>query len=345
MLRRGAAAISPMVLRSNARHTADISPAAPAEIRPGIIAATAHWSAPNRTQFLAAYIAGIARQGEPFSVAVLTNGPQPVDAVRPTLQRMVDDLCEGVEVRTGPTESLLGSMLPTANRVFLADWRGRGHPYRLTWQHKELFRDLVARPDLFDRVGVLMYLEDDMQLADGGLEYWRTYRPRLAARGLIPGYLRLEGPQDDVRVAGWPRSVGEPAPFAEPAPAGTASDDTLWFAAMSNPYQAMFVLDEGLARPHFRASLFRSRVRSKYAGTVGSQWGVPERAAAGPLFDAPLPAGYEARAVVPLVRQADGSAMPYGPATTDHVSRNYYVDANTPMSKQPLAGAFRLDRV
>ena len=343
VLRSSAVVVSPIVREASRRRADGTGVAAPGVIRPGVIAATAHWSAPGRTEHVARLIEGIADQGEPFSIAVYTNGPRTVREVQPSLQALVDERCDDVTVEVVEQPELVDAVLPLGRRVLLADWRGGGHPYRLTWQHKELFRALAARDDLFEHIGLLVYLEDDMQFAPGGFAYWRRYRDDLAARGLFPGFLRLEGPLEDRRVAGWPRSVGSPAPFPLPAPPGVAPDDALWFAAMSNPYQAMYVLDEGLAGAHFRSSLFRERNLSKYTSAVGRKWGVPERAASGPLFDEPLPPGYAARAVVPLIRYADGTAMPYEAATTDHVSRNYYIDASTPMSKQPLDGAFRFE--
>jgi hypothetical protein len=341
-LRGGASVLARVIKPVNRASVANLTSARPGLQPPnGLVAATAHWSAPHRLPFLAEFVAGVSRQDAPFSVAIYVNGPRRSDEFADDLRRLLDGKAD-VSVRVVAESQLVDAVLPLERVVALVDCRLGGNPYRLTWQHKRLFRQLTVDRGAFDHVGALVYTEDDMALAPMSLNYWRTYRPPLAELGLIPGFLRVEGPPDDMRVAGWPRAIDRHAPIRLAAPEGVAEDGMLSFVAMTNPYQAMYILDESLAKVHFRASPFRSRAWSKLADSHGATLGVPERAATGPLFDPPLPPGYRSRAVVPLVPRSDGSALPYAPATVDHASRNFYDDPSIPLSKQRVDEAFRL---
>jgi hypothetical protein len=306
----------------------------------GFVAATAHWSAPTRFPFLARLVNGLVEQREPFSFAVYVNGPGRAEHVAMSLRRRFAEH-ESLSIQCAAVDDLARLVAPTdGNKIVLADWRGPGNPYRLTWRHKALFRELTFGTEAF--TGLLLYLEDDIELSPGSLRYWRNYRPLLAPHGFIPGFLRVEGPADDRRVAGWSRSIVRSPGIMLP-PMDTDGDEApLSFVAISNPYQAMYILDASLARSHFAHSEFRGRFRSKFSRERGGKWGVPERAAVGALFDGVRPAGFVSRAVTPMQITADGIAIPYPPCLIDHVSENYYRDQKTPMSKQPVAEAFRV---
>ena len=160
----------------------------------------------------------------------------------------------------------------------------------------------------------------------------------------MPGFLRVEGPADDLCVTGWRReSRGRPR-VALPATSATGrTSETVWFVNFSNPYQAMYVLDGELANWHFRYSDFRSRTRAKFARTQLSAWGVPERAAAGPIFDGAIPAGFSSRNALPLVRRDGLSAYPLASSLIRHLPQKDYNDPDVPQGKQRVDTAFALE--
>jgi len=222
----------------------------------------------------------------------------------------------------------------------------RGSPWGLTWAHKAVFRELVLKERVFERgVTHLIYSEDDMALAPDALSYWCEYRAPLAAYGLMPGFLRVEGPDDDLCVTGWRRnSQGRPRVALATNPESPDSSETVWFVNLFNPYQAMYILDEELANWHFRYSLFRSRARSRFVRAPFA-WGVPESAAAGAIVDGVIPAGFRTRNVFPLVPGSSPFACPLAPALTRHLPRKDYDDPDVPQGKQRLSEAFVLDGV
>jgi hypothetical protein len=63
-----------------------------------------------------------------------------------------------------------------------------GHPYLLTWIHRELFR----RDFEEGSVSHFLYLEDDIRFGRDNLEYFLENEDDLRKFGLFPGFLRYE---------------------------------------------------------------------------------------------------------------------------------------------------------
>lgn len=310
---------------------------------PGVcIAATAHYSTPGRA-FLVPAVDSLLGIAPTVACAVFVHGPKSAVAVA---QELRDAGLEGsppVEVVSEADAS--SHLLKSGSRVVVIDTKLSGSPWGLTWAHKAIFRDLVLNNRVFERgVTHLVYSEDDMALAPDALQYWSDYRAPLAEHGLIPGFLRVEGPDDDLCVTGWRReSRGRPRVALASTSAEGETSETVWFVNFSNPYQAMYVLDEELANWHFRYSNFRSRGRAKVARTQLSAWGVPERAAAGPIFDGAIPEGFSSRNVLPLIRGNGSSPYPLASSLIRHLPQKDYNDPDVPQGKQRVDEAFALD--
>lgn len=305
------------------------------------IAASAHRSTPGR-KFLAETIEAMLAQVPMLAYAVFVNGPRPVDAVADELRdsgRFASVAIDVVSERDAP-----GYLLEPGNRIACIEPMVQGNPWRLTWTHKRVFGDLVLHHRPFEQITHLVYIEDDMALPPDALAYWCTYRPALAARGLLPGFIRVEGPADNLCVTGWRRrSDGRPrVPLRSLTPAA-AEGAVVWFVNLSNPYQAMYVLDEELADWHFRFSDFRSLRRSKLSTTFGGRWGVPERAAAGPIFDGDVPAGFHSRNVLPLVATEGAHAYPLTSCLVHHLPWKDHNDPSVPQGKRRVDESFLLD--
>ena len=305
------------------------------------IAATAHYSTPGRV-FLAPAVDSLLGAAPTVACAVFVYGPKSADAVA---QELRDAGLEGSPpVEVVSEADAVSQLLEPGSRVVVIDTKLSGSPWGLTWAHKAVFRDLVLSNHVFERgVTHLVYSEDDMALAPDALHYWCDYRAPLAEHGLMPGFLRVEGPDGDLCVTGWRReSRGRPRVALPSTSPGGQTSETVWFVNFSNPYQAMYVLDEELANWHFRYSDFRSRGRAKVARTQLPAWGVPERAAAGPIFDGAIPEGFSSRNVLPLVGNGS-SAYPLAASLIRHLPQKDYNDPDVPQGKQRVAAAFALD--
>ncbi len=304
-----------------------------------VVAAISHWRIDERFPYLVGTIEGVARQAEQTGLVICTNEAQ---TVRDRLA--ASPLGDRFDIAVVAERECPRFVLEHDRAIACMQWDGRAHPFRLTWAHKRVLADLVFNHDVFSKAGHLIYLEDDLQMAEGALAYWSAYRPVLAPFGLIPGFTRGEGPEDAprstsltsvVRVSRLPQLVVRDALSSE---AGAE----MLFVNLSRPYQGMYVLDEELAVAHFRFSLLRSCRRSKFSPELGGTWGVRERAAAGPLFDG-VPDGYVSRNVIPLLRNADGGGVPIPQSIVRHLPANYYANPDLPRGKIRLDEAFVFD--
>jgi hypothetical protein len=304
-----------------------------------VIAAISHWRVDERFPYLVGTIEGVARQAAQTGVVICTNE---AETVRDRLK--TSPLGDQFEMAVVSERDCPRFLLEHERGIACMQWEPRGHPFRLTWAHKRVLGDLVLHHDVFSRAGHLIYLEDDLQMADGALGYWSAYRPVLAPFGLIPGFTRGEGPEaaprstsltDVVHVSRLPQLVVTDAMSPDPAA-------DMLFVNLGRPYQGMYILDEELAAEHFRFSLLRSCRRSKFAPGLGGTWGVRERAAAGPIFDG-VPDGFVSRNVIPLVRTVAAGGAPLPEAVVRHLPANYHTNPDVKRGKIRLDEAFVFD--
>jgi hypothetical protein len=310
---------------------------------PRVVAAISHWRVDERFPYLVGTIEGVARQGAQTGIVICTNE---AEIVRDRLKTTA--LGDQFEIAVVAEPDCPRFVLDHDHAIACMQWEARGHPFRLTWAHKRVLGDLVLHHDVFSKVGHLIYLEDDLQMAEGALAYWSAYRPVLAPFGLIPGFTRGEGPEDAprstsltdvVQVSRLPQLVVTDAlsDGMDPDP-----DAQMLFVNLGRPYQGMYVLDEELAAEHFRFSLLRSCRRSKFAPGLGGTWGVRERAAAGPIFDG-VPDGFVSRNVIPLLRTVAGGGAPLPQAVVRHLPANYHTNPAVKRGKIRLDEAFVFD--
>ncbi len=306
-----------------------------------IIAVSAHRSTPGR-KYLALAASSLLRQAPTVGFAVFVNGPCSVQVVAEELRE--SGRLDGLQIEVVSEQEAPDYLLEHRSRIACIEPTVKGNPWRLTWSHKKLLSDLVLHHRAFDSITHLIDSEDDMALPPDALRYWCTYRPALAPYGLLPGFIRVEGPDDGLCVTGWRRrSDGRPRVALRSLTDGAAEGKVVWFVNLSNPYQAMYVLDQELAEWHFRYSDFRSLRRSKLSTTFGGRWGVPERAAAGAIFDAAIPPGYHSRNVLPLIARGAGHAYPLKPCLVRHLPWKDYRDDRAPQGKRLVSETFKLD--
>ena len=166
---------------------------------PGVcIAATAHYSTPGRA-FLVPAVDSLLGVAPTVACAVFVYGPKSADAVAHELRDAGLTGSPPVDVVTEADAA--AHLVAPGSRVVVVDTKLSGSPWGLTWAHKAVFRDLVLSHRVFEHgVTHLVYSEDDMALAPEALQYWCDYRAPLAEHRLMPGFLRVEGPADDLCV-------------------------------------------------------------------------------------------------------------------------------------------------
>jgi hypothetical protein len=334
--------LAPVLRLSDRAFAGPIPPRARATVAGHCIAATAHRSTPER-EFLPHAITSLLGQPSTLSFAVFVDGPIPASVVADQLRGF--EALAPMTIEVIPEADTARFVLEPGNRIACIDATIKGNPWRLTWAHKALFRELVLKHDVFRHATHLIYSEDDMAFPSGALDYWCTYRAPLAGYRLLPGFLRVEGPEHDRCVTGWRRrSDRRPRVGVRRSVGDSAPDEIVWFVNLNIPYQAMYILDAELAEWHFRRSDFRSYRRSKLSPAFGGRWGVPERAAAGPIFDEAVPTGYRSRNVFPLIAAADGrAAVPLPESLIHHLPWKDYNNPNVPQGKARVRDSFVLD--
>lgn len=155
------------------------------------------------------------------------------------------------------------------------------HRYYLTWQHLEIFRT-EYKNDL--NISHFMYLEDDIQIKQNNISYWLKAREDLRQYGLIPSFLLYEVSKNQINKRS--NSVFKPMIFRNIPKIRIG--EFYWYLNMSQPYQAMYLLDRELAKEH----LFDNPLEKRK--TI---WGIRETAAAGLTF-VNIPNGFSSRVAV-----------------------------------------------
>jgi len=155
------------------------------------------------------------------------------------------------------------------------------HRYYLTWLHLEIFRDnFLNNLD----ISHFLYLESDIQIKENNVSYWLRAREDLREYGLIPSFLLYE--VSDKKLGRRSNSVVKPM-IIRNIPKIKISE-SYYYLNMSNPYQAMYLLDRELAQEH----LFDNPLENRE--TI---WGIRETAASGLTF-VNVPDGFSSRVVV-----------------------------------------------
>lgn len=181
---------------------------------------------------------------------------------------------------TQPIAEVL-SHLPSHMSIMFVTPSGIGHPYLLTWTHREIFQRVLTS----NEVTHFMYSEDDLLFSRSNVMYWLRYRKPLQKHGFIPSFFRVERH----KYMGWVSTDCSSPIELDSLPRLMLEDGTL-FIGMENPYQGMYFLDRPLME-EFAASPAMSP-------DFGS-WNIREKAAQGLTF-VNIPKGYTSRNLVPF---------------------------------------------
>ncbi len=185
-----------------------------------------------------------------------------------------------------------------------------GHPYLLTWCHRDVFRQRFEQDT---SVSHFLYVEDDIQVGPQNIQYWLRGREQLRRFGLIPSFLRYE--QHDGTGPKLATDIIEPVDRRQ-LPHLTLSEQSIYLN-MPNPYQAMYLLDR---------ELMAEMMASPNCGPEYGPWGIREKAAQGVTF-CNVPPGCFSRNFVGF----DVTTGQVDPGCLVHHTANNY--ANDPESK------------
>ena len=188
---------------------------------------------------------------------------------------------------------ILAGTLPRGASIAFQRCRDLAHPFELAWAHKPLIpREFLAAGSPYTH---FVYLEDDMRFGFRNFRYFLDYRAALAPFGLIPSFLRVEycAAAQEMRST----DLHYTLPFRR---LGKVEIGPYVFAAHSNPYCAIYVLDHELAREYVASASF-GLTTSAQVRNIGTR----ERSAMGLCWEN-IPRGYRSRYAVPfdLNRQA-----------------------------------------
>lgn len=265
-----------------------------APLRHLAVCVTFHY-VPERLAYLSSIVAQYIGMAETIDVYVVTNVGD--DTSRNRIRDALPTFPRGMSLRF---------VTPTL----------MGHPFLLTWSHRDIFRELLAAGN----VSHFLYTEDDLLVTATNILYWLRYREPLRKFGLIPSFFRVE--QHPRR--GW-CSTDCNVPVRVYRQPRVICDDGMRFICMPNPYQGLYFLDRELME-EFAASPVTS--------PDWGQWGIREKAAAGMTF-VNIPRGFSSRNVVPI--GTSGLEIPED-CWVHHLPNNYANNPETAFGKLPLRG-------
>lgn len=221
-------------------------------------------------------------------VSIITNNPQ-----NPSIRRFVSESAE-LEVE-----------IVSPDRV--------GHPYLLTWIHREIFRESFSE----EHVTHFLYLEDDIYFGKENLEYFLEGEELLKEFGLVPGFMRFEMDQNGKQFA---VDVMKPDSI-ECLPRVLVGQDYFW-VNLRYVYQGMYLM----SREHFAEFLESESFSPDYG-----HWGIRERATQGLTFEK-VPDGCFSRNFIGFIR---GQGL--DPRSLVHHLSNKYVNVRSSrFSKVPI---------
>lgn len=142
-----------------------------------------------------------------------------------------------------------------------------GHPYLLTWIHREIFR----RDFEEGAVSHFLYLEDDICFGRENLEYFLENEEALREFRLFPGFLRYE-----VDDAGTQFATDVLRTESVQLLPRVIKNSRYLFLNLRNPYQGMYLMSR---------ALFAEFVASDSFTPDGGRWDIREQAAAGLTFE------------------------------------------------------------
>jgi len=143
------------------------------------------------------------------------------------------------------------------------------NPYFLTWTHVPFFKYLFESDKSITH---FMYIEADMLITRGNIDYWLTAREQLRPVRLIPSFIRYELNYNDNNL--YATDLQHRLDFRYLS--HVQISENYFYLNLRFPYQGMYLLDRELMREHLAGPFL------KYI--PNHIWGIPEQAAAGITF-------------------------------------------------------------
>lgn len=194
--------------------------------------------------------------------------------------------------------------------IIVPEWLG--HPYLLTWVHREVFRR-EAQKGVWSH---FLYLEDDLHVTTENVSYWMRAREELRAHGLIPSFLRYEVRPDGSRV-----STDVTVSYGlNQLPHLMVNGNT--YVNFKQPYQGLYLMDDELMREFISSPAFSPDF---------GKWNIREKAAQGLTFYR-VPKNCFSRNFVGCL--PDGNVMKH--ALVHHLPNNYAENEHSKFGKLPL---------
>lgn len=117
-----------------------------------------------------------------------------------------------------------------------------GHPYFLTWSHKDVFRQLV-RTDF--SITHYLYLEDDILLKEENIEYYLEGESSLSSKNFFPSFVRYEVTSGKMFAIDIMK-----VQIFRVMPSVKCSDN-YYYVNFSYPYQGVYLLNAKLMLEYF----------------------------------------------------------------------------------------------
>ncbi|WP_216905036.1 hypothetical protein [Synechococcus sp. CCY 9618] len=192
---------------------------------------------------------------------------------------------------------------------------GIGHPFLLTWTHREILEEVANKRD----GSYFLYCEDDILVTLENVLYWLESRDALNSCGFYPSFLRVEY---DLRRGAWVSTDCPQGVSMKHQPILFLDNGDIYVNA-SNPYQGMYLLDP---------DLIQEMVSSPAMSPDFGFWNIREKAAQGLTF-VNIPHGFHSRnllRVEPIEMSIDRRSWLH------HLSNNYALNDNTAFGSQPM---------
>jgi hypothetical protein len=135
-----------------------------------------------------------------------------------------------------------------------------------------------------------MYLEDDIEVTDKTMQYWLRNRDLFKRNNLnfLPGIIRVEYDGEDAFAVD---VINPDSTKIRPI----VSVEGQEFISLSEPYQAMFIMDRDDVNQHIRSKSFMYATATPFHGA----WLIQDLAAQGNMYE-DVPDGFEHRYLVPV---------------------------------------------
>lgn len=198
------------------------------------------------------------------------------------------------------------------------------NPRMLTWEHKKFLRPWLEHASPGE--DYFLYIEDDIVVTNANLVYFIHAKNQLKAHGLIPGFLRYETKDGDIRLV----DVVRPEFWQRDR---SVTINGVLYHANVNPYWAGYLIDRGLAEEYVASRSF-SPVDSAFVG-----WNIQERSAMGLTYENPPPR-LKTRVVIPIV---DGAPSP--DCLVWHCSNSYSAENHPMVAQLTVAKAYRTETI